>query len=304
MRYLTLGICNKCSHRRKYLKRKIGYWCNQHFGKPFLPDGAFRIFWDKFVLTFILWDIIVAPYEISFSTDPTGFVKVVNDIITCCFILDILLNFNTGYYSKGQVVVDRKKIATKYMKRWFWLDIIASFPYEIVADAFISGDDDEQISDGVQLLKIIRVFKLLKILRVLRVLKLSNVMKKFHDYYQFSSVVDGIISFIKLALTILFLAHFLACFWHLMAISMNEAENWLISLGMQDASTFDRYVTSLYWAVTTMITVGYGDISAVNVYEKIFNIVVMIIGCGVFAYVMNQIGTIVEKIDGGLSESK
>lgn len=30
-----------------------------------------------------------------------------------------------------------------------------------------------------------------------------------------------------------------------------------------------RYITSMYWAYTTMTTVGYGDISSVTIAEKV-----------------------------------
>ncbi len=41
-----------------------------------------------------------------------------------------------------------------------------------------------------------------------------------------------------------------------------------------------------------MITVGYGDITPVTVSEKIYCIFITLISCGVFAYVVNTIGSI------------
>jgi hypothetical protein len=45
-----------------------------------------------------------------------------------------------------------------------------------------------------------------------------------------------------------------------------------------------EYVTAFYWAITTMTTIGYGDISALTLLEKIVASIVMMLGCGVFAW--------------------
>lgn len=50
-------------------------------------------------------------------------------------------------------------------------------------------------------------------------------------------------------------------------------------------------MVSLYWAVTTMTTVGYGDILPTNNNERIVCMLAMFIASGVFAYTMNKIGT-------------
>lgn len=58
----------------------------------------------------------------------------------------------------------------------------------------------------------------------------------------------------------------------------------------------DRYVTSLYWAVATMTSVGYGDISAVNDVERIVSIVWMVLGAAVFSNLMSGISAILEGL--------
>ena len=46
------------------------------------------------------------------------------------FALDILLNFNTSYYNEGLIVTDRLKITFRYLKFWFWVDLVSTFPFE------------------------------------------------------------------------------------------------------------------------------------------------------------------------------
>lgn len=45
-----------------------------------------------------------------------------------------------------------------------------------------------------------------------------------------------------------------------------------------------------------MVTVGFGDIHPVNVYEKSFVIGMTIISCGVFAYCVNSISSIFSQL--------
>ena len=54
---------------------------------------------------------------------------VFDTIIDVFFLLDILINFNTGYYKKGVLIMNRKDIIVNYLKTWFILDLLASFPY-------------------------------------------------------------------------------------------------------------------------------------------------------------------------------
>jgi len=45
-----------------------------------------------------------------------------------------------------------------------------------------------------------------------------------------------------------------------------------------------------------MITVGYGDIVPTNTVERGFAVIMTLIACGVFAYTVNSIGTIISNL--------
>jgi len=46
-----------------------------------------------------------------------------------------------------------------------------------------------------------------------------------------------------------------------------------------------------------MITVGYGDIVPINMSEKIFGMFTMLLACGVFAYTMNTIASVLTELE-------
>lgn len=72
------------------------------------------------------------PYNLCFGVRSEGGMIIFDTIIDCFFMLDILIHFNTGFYRKGVVVMKRRDIIFNYLKTWFWLDLLASFPYNWV----------------------------------------------------------------------------------------------------------------------------------------------------------------------------
>lgn len=63
----------------------------------------------------IFFDLIVIPLKLSFEYDSTPALDMINTIIQIAFIMDIILTFNTGYYKKGILTLERKKIVANYI---------------------------------------------------------------------------------------------------------------------------------------------------------------------------------------------
>ena len=78
---------------------------------------------------------------------------------------------------------------------------------------------------------------------------------------------------------------------------MDEGSTWIIKNGLADSSNLEQYFYSLYWSAVTLMTVGYGDISAQNLHEVMFCTIAVIMGCGVLAYIINSIGIIVADLN-------
>lgn len=112
-----------------------------------------------------------------------------------------------------------------------------------------------------------------------------------------SDAINAILGFFKVITVILFIAHWIACIFYYIGKSQLDTEPicWLTMANIQDAEVFDKYIISLYWAFTTMTTVGYGDVSPYTMSEKIYAMFSMLIACGVFAYVVGSIETIARR---------
>jgi voltage-gated potassium channel Kch len=57
-----------------------------------------------------------------------------------------------------------------------------------------------------------------------------------------------------------------------------------------------RYVFSLYWAMATITTVGYGDIAPYTKKERAFGIIYMIVAGGLFSVIIGSMNSFIENL--------
>lgn len=96
------------------------------------PDSSFRVIWDIISMFLIVYEMILIPFRLSFENEKNYFeiLLKIDPFVDTMFLSDILLNFNTGIFYKGEPCNKRKIIAREYLKIWFWIDLFSSFPYD------------------------------------------------------------------------------------------------------------------------------------------------------------------------------
>jgi len=130
---------------------------------------------------------------------------------------------------------------------------------------------------------------------VVRLLRLARVARKLDLYIEYGAAVLAL-----LLIMFVLIAHWFACIWF--TIGDVEAHNgvfygWLQTLGRDignhyvmrnssgetvwDGGPSDAmaYVTALYFTLSCMTSVGFGNVSAFTESEKIFSVFMMILGC-------------------------
>ena len=101
-----------------------------------------------------------------------------------------------------------------------------------------------------------------------------------------------------LALGFLLLLHTMSCLWFLAAKLDGFPENcWVLRYGLESNAPFNQYVNSLYFIVTTITTVGYGDRTAETTVELLFCCILMIIGVVAYTMLISQLTSIISAND-------
>ncbi len=89
------------------------------------------------------------------------------------------------------------------------------------------------------------------------------------------------LALVRIFLVNFFLAHLISSLF-LSLVLLYPDNNWMIKYGINNNGWFDQYVYSVFWGVTILTTVGFGDITVANNAEAIVVTFVMIFGCLIF----------------------
>lgn len=183
------------------------------------PEATAKAVWDMIMFVIIIYQAIMIPFNLSFENiQGSAVIEVLDYIQDLMFATDILLNFNTGFYKNGLLVLNRKAVIIYYLKTWFVIDILSTFPYSLIMDLFgesssLDSSQSKLAAKTPQLLRLLKIVRFLRFLKLLRVLKLSKALAKYEEFF-YNDKVNILQAFGKIFILISFFAHCLACmFW-------------------------------------------------------------------------------------------
>jgi hypothetical protein len=145
-------------------------------------------------------------------------------------------------------------------------------------------------------------FKLIRFVHVRAVYSwISDVFKKILERLGLNSAAVEKIAYIFNLNMIMFSAiHILACSW--IYIGKVVECSWIdggcdangdpVGFKLVNTNAESVYVTSFYWVITSLTTVGYGDYKGYTTVEYLFQILIEFLGIGVFSYLMNSINSL------------
>ncbi|XP_054715390.1 potassium voltage-gated channel subfamily H member 7-like [Uloborus diversus] len=275
----------------KLQKPRVHKWTILHY-------SPFKAVWDWIILLLVIYTAIFTPYVAAFllseeRLDNDGPIVIIDLVVDVMFIIDILINFRTTYVNSNDEVVSHPgKIAVHYLRGWFIIDVVAAIPFDLL---LVGKNSDETTT-------------LIGLLKTARLLRLVRVARKIDRYSEYGAAV-----LLLLVATFALIAHWLACIWYAIANaerSMQEPKiGWLDALANMTHQFYNnsqggpsiksKYVTALYFTFSSLTSVGFGNVSPNTNMEKIFAIIVMLVGSLMYASIFGNVSAIIQRLYSG-----
>lgn len=125
------GTNKNINKSREDIERKI---LEQKSKIVFLPDDAFKRFWNILMIFLLIYVATYVPYGICFVQKEEGAplttAEIIDFVVDAMFLIDIFVNFVSAYEDDetGLPIVNLRSIAIHYLSTWFFLDFLAVLP--------------------------------------------------------------------------------------------------------------------------------------------------------------------------------
>ena len=269
------------------------------------PETQFILIFDLLIIiaylyTFFILTFNIAQTECFCSYNKFNFNDIMfylNDIL---YIFDFVISFFRGYYNYEYKLIKINKLIIKnYLTRDFTLDLLEAIPIFSIGKYICykgKGYHDNcytyDMPSSFFSLKIFSIFKVLKIVKILG-RKKNQALDTFLELISENYAIERTTLLIIDSLIFIGIIHCFVCL-HIF-IGKHSYSNWLIKTNSENYSIFNLYIESLYFLVTTLTTVGYGDITCSSFSERIFQIVLLAVGSIFYSYIISTIGNYIKN---------
>jgi voltage-gated potassium channel len=183
--------------------------------------------------------------------------------------------------------------ATRWWLRVFEVFSVVVFTIEYLARAWISRPTSKYllsffgiidlaailpfyIAAGVDL-RSLRAFRLLRLFRIFKLARYSTAMQRFHRAFLIAR--EELVLFLGTTIILLFLA----------SVGIYYFEH------KAQPDSYESVFDSMWWAVATLTTVGYGDVYPITTGGKIFTFFVLLIGLGIVSMPAGLVASALSK---------
>lgn len=144
------------------------------------------------------------------------------------------------------------------------------------------------------MIKLTRLFRILKIIK-----ERSKIAMYLRDFLKISIGFERLFFFV---ISFMMAVHIFTCLWVIIVdFSTDEVDE---EADANKISVMERYWTALYFTITTITTVGYGDISGQNTIQRLYCVFLMLMGVIAFSYATSTLSQIMSNMDSENSKYK
>lgn len=232
-----------------------------------------------------IYSCLIAP--IQFAFDPEFAYTIPFILLDLCvygvFFVDIIINFRTSYINTrtGKEIFSSNKIAKHYLKARFWVDALATIPFDTIGSAFFEDESGSTL----------QLFSLLKLMRLLRLSRIISIMKVRDD-------IKLSLKLIKLIFFLCLYLHCLGCAWYYIVINDKD---WIppydyvwVGTEFYDLDLTYKYCSSVYHAV--LMFTG-NDIGPRDTFQAAFVAFFVMIGAILNANLFGQLAVILSAMN-------
>ncbi|KAK7302414.1 hypothetical protein RJT34_13303 [Clitoria ternatea] len=246
-------------------------------------DSRYRC-WESFMVLLVAYSAWVYPFEVAFMhSSPNKKIYIVDTVVDLFFAIDIVLTLFVAYIDRTThlLVRDQKKIVVRYLSTWLVMDVASTIPYEAIG-YLLTGKH-----------KVGLPYSLLGMLRFWRIRRVKQYFTRLEKDIRFNYFW---VRCARLLSVTLFSVHCAGCLYYMLADRYpHQGKTWIGAVipNFRETSLWIRYISAIYWSITTMTTVGYGDLHAVNTMEMIFIIFYMLFNLGLTSYLIGNMTNLV-----------
>ncbi|CAE7670754.1 Kcnh7 [Symbiodinium sp. CCMP2592] len=285
-----------------------------------VEDSKVRRVWNVVVLFLLLYTATYFPFQLCFidlrvpieiSKVEELFDRPVDFLVNCLFYLDLILNFFISYRdATGVEVVDLRKTSWCYFRTYFWPNLVACIPPQLI-EAMFQSDVRGDILEVARFSRLQRISRLARLVRLVHLSKLLRFMDDSPVMMQLRNLRG--VRIINLFCTLSWVAHMVGCGWYLCAAlngSTALEDTWLgmrvidskgsTLLYKSDGSRQDpevQWLNAFYFVLTVFTTVGFGDMSAYTQAEMGYVCGTMLLGAIVNSIILNEVIGTLTRLD-------
>jgi CRP-like cAMP-binding protein len=243
-------------------------------------DNVAKRYFDALLLIFTLFAALEVPLHLALHYPAPPWIRIINLLYPIIFSIDIFTSFFTTITIDGEEVTSKKRIAIHYLRSWFIVDLIAATPFDLI---FSNGWLSEA-SNAARSLRLFspRYIQILLLVRMLRIYHIFPFLEKTRKKELFN---PGLVRLFFTIFVVLIIAHWVACGW--------------MALGKKDPALdyYTNYLKALYWCITTITTIGYGDITPSTNVQTIYTMFVQLTGAGMYGYIIGNLASMLANSD-------